>query len=63
VAHFRRIVPRSKRIWLEGTEKFIIAPLYPIVTIAGDCMEAFDVGGHCRYWIKVKNHPAMERKI
>ena len=41
--HLRRIVPRSKGIWLEGTEKFIIAPLYPIVTIAGDCTEAFDV--------------------
>ena len=41
--HLRRIVPRSKRIWLEGAEKFVIAPLYPIVTIAGDCMEAFDV--------------------
>ena len=43
VAISDQIVPRSKRIWLEGTEKFIIAPLYPIVTIAGDCIEAFDV--------------------
>ena len=51
--HLRRIVPRSKRIWLEGAEKFV-TPLYSLVTIAGDCMEAFDVGGHCRYWIKVK---------
>jgi hypothetical protein len=34
---------RSTRIWLEGAEKFIIAPLYPIVTIAGNCMEALDV--------------------
>jgi len=28
---------------LEGTEKFLVAPLNPIVTIAGDRMEAFDV--------------------
>jgi hypothetical protein len=41
--HFRPTVPRSKRSGLEGTEEFIIALLYPIVTIAGDCMEAFDI--------------------
>jgi hypothetical protein len=34
---------RSKGIWRKETEKFIVALLYPIVTIAGDCMEAFDV--------------------
>jgi hypothetical protein len=38
-----RIVSQSKRIWLQGTEQFIIALLYPIVTIARDSMEAFDV--------------------
>jgi hypothetical protein len=35
------IVPLSKR--LEGTEKLLIAPLYSLVTIAGDCIEALDV--------------------
>ena len=40
---FRLIVSQDQRIWLEGAEKFVIAPLYPIVTIAGNCMEALDV--------------------
>jgi hypothetical protein len=40
---FRLIVSQDQRIWLEGAEKFVIAQLYPIETIAGDRMEAFDV--------------------
>jgi hypothetical protein len=35
------IVPLSKR--LDATEKLLIASLYSLVTIAGDCTEALDV--------------------
>src|SRR5215216_2301703 len=34
---------KVKKKLASGDQKFIIALLYPIVTIAGDCMEAFDV--------------------
>ena len=37
------MVRASKGIWFQWTEKLLIAPLYPIVTIAGNRMETFDV--------------------